>query len=235
MFPIIIICHANCEPPGYLCTYFDKKSILYKKVNITDADIASLDLDAVAGLVFMGGPHSVNDEHPWLADEISIIQEAVAKDIPLMGVCFGAQLISKALGAEVSTAEHMETGWHRIVADTSKLASNQRLNLKESFEAFEWHEDTFSIPDGAIPIFKGSGIENQGYLYAKALAMQFHLEMTEHMVKEWLQRYSECLPKPSHSIQSPEQITEQLSERLDKLHAVADKIYAWWLQMSKTG
>ena len=62
--------------------------------------------------------------------------------------------------------------------------------------------------------------------------MQFHLEMTEHMVHEWLRRYCDCMPKASQYAQSPEQITERLEERLDNLHAVADKIYRWWLGMA---
>lgn len=233
ILPIYIVCHADSEPANYLCTYLDKKNILYKKINGISDEVAALDLAAVAGLVFMGGRYSVNDELSWIADEIKLIQRAIQKDIPLMGICFGAQLISKALGAEVSTAEHMETGWHKIEADTSKLADIHTLDLNDTFEVFEWHEDTFSIPDDAIPIFSGRNFENQGYLYGKVLSMQFHLEMTEHMVHEWLGRYNDCIPEPSQYVQSPEQITERLNERLDNLHAVAVKIYDWWLSMVK--
>jgi len=231
MLPIYIICHANCEPPGYLCSYFDKRNIPYRKINIIKNEISDIDLDATSGLTLMGGPYSVNEDHPWLADEIKLIQKAIVKDIPLMGVCLGAQLVSRALGAEVNTATNMQTGWHQIMLDTSKLASDQVLNLDNSFEAFEWHEDTFSVPSGATLLFKGCGPEAQGYLYGKVLTMQFHLEMTEHMVHEWLTRYNDCLPEPSDYVQSPEQITDRLSERLENLHAVADKIYDWWLSM----
>lgn len=232
MLPISIICHANCEPPGYLCTFFDKRNISYIKTNAIDNVISEIDLDMISGLVFMGGPYSVNDHHPWLKVEMKFIQRAIEYDIPIMGVCFGAQLISRALGAEVRKASNMEAGWHRIVSDKSRLAVEHRLNLEESFEVFEWHEDTFSIPAGAIPIFMGSGgIENQGYSYGNILTMQFHLEMTEHMVYDWLERYKKCMPDPSDTVQSAEQITEQLDERLVNLHTVADKIYDWWLSM----
>ena len=150
-----------------------------------------------------------------------------------MGVCFGAQVISKALGSKISTSEYLETGWHQIKSDTSKLEDHNVIDLDESFEVFEWHEDTFSIPDGAIPIFSGRNIESQGYLFGKVLAMQFHLEMTEEMIHQWLERYCDCMPKASQYTQSPKQITERLDERLDNLHTVADKIYDWWLNMFK--
>lgn len=232
MLPIYIICHADCQPSSYLCAYFNKKNILYKKINVFNNELAALDLNAAAGLIFMGGPYSVNDNLPWLDDEIKLIQQAIEKDILLMGICFGAQLISKALGAEVHRAEQMEAGWHNITADTSKLSAYPPLNLEQSFEVFEWHEEVFSIPDGAIQIFTGHNLENQGYLYGNVLAMQFHLEMTEHMVYEWLERYQHCMPD-SQYIQSPEQMTERLHERLDNLHVQADKIFDWWLSMAK--
>ena len=229
MLPIYIICHASCKPPGYLCTYFDKKNIPYQKINIIKNKISEIDLNTTSGLVFMGGPYSVNGNHHWLADEINLIKRAIEQELPLMGVCFGAQLISKALGATISTASIMETGWHQISLDTSSLSAAPPLNLDNSFEAFEWHEDTFTIPAGANPIFKGLNLPNQGYVYGKILCMQFHLEMTEHMIHEWLGRYNDCLPEPSKSVQSHEQITSRLNERLINLHAVADKMYDWWL------
>ena len=233
MLPICIICHAALEPAAYLCNYLDKRNILYKKISGINDEVAALDLTAVTGLVFMGGPFSVNDDLAWVADEITLIQRAIDNDIPMMGVCFGAQLISKALGAEVSRAKYMEAGWHYVSVDTSQLADVSDLNLDETFEVFEWHEDTFSMPDDAVPIFIGRNLENQGYVYGKVLAMQFHLEMTEHMVHDWLKRYCDCMPKASQCVQSPEQITERLTERLDNLHDVADKIYDWWLSMVK--
>ena len=232
MLPIAIICHANCEPPGYLCIYFDKKNIPYQKINILEQPLSGDDLDLFSGMIFMGGPYSVNENHNWLDKEKSLIRSAIEKDTPMMGVCFGAQLISKALGAEVVPAEKMEAGWHRIEVDTSKLNNDHGLKLDKSFEVFEWHEDSFTLPNGAIPIFKGNGTENQGYVCGKILAMQFHLEMTEYMVSEWLDRYKECLPKRLGSVQSYKQITVSLNKRLTNLHAIADTIYDWWVGMT---
>lgn len=230
MLPIYIICHAECQPSAYLCHYLEKKNILFGKLNAINNKISSLDLNTIAGLVFMGGPYSVNDDLPWLDDEIKFIQRAIEKNIPIMGVCFGAQLISKALNAEVSVAENAEIGWHNVVVDTSQLIDLHPLNLDNTIEVFEWHEDIYVMPEGAVPIFTSQKLGNQGYLYGNILAMQFHLEMTEHMVYEWLDRYEGCLPETSPSVQSPEQITEHLNERLTNLHAHADTIYDWWLK-----
>ncbi|MDH5472261.1 MAG: type 1 glutamine amidotransferase [Gammaproteobacteria bacterium] len=233
MLPVCIICHADCEPAGYLCDYFERNNIAYKKVNAIQYQLGNLDLNLVSSLVFMGGPHSVNDDLPWLSDEINLIQQAIDKNIPMMGVCLGAQLISKALGAEVITAENMETGWHQITVDISGLVGNHPFETNEYLEVFEWHEDTFALPEKAVPLFKGLNFDNQGYLYGNILTMQFHLEMNEDMIYEWLQRYHGCMPEPSDYVQSPEQITAQLTVRLENLHRVADRIYHWWINMVK--
>ncbi len=233
MLPIYIVCHASCEPSSYLCAYFDKNNILYKKINALNNDLNSLDITAVAGLVFMGGPYSVYENRPWLKDELQLLQKAIDADTLIMGVCFGSQLISKALGAQVYKAEQMELGWHMIATDTERLDHLHPLKLKKNIEVFEWHEDIFSIPEGAIPIFSGTNHENQGYLSGNILVMQFHLEMTEQMVDEWLKKYHWCLPGPSQSVQSPEQITQDLHKHLNDLHKQADTIYGWWLNLKQ--
>ena len=233
MLPILIICHARCEPPGYLCIYFDKHQVPYKKIHIDDQPLSTIRLEDISGLILMGGPHSVNDDHPWISEELKLIQQLVTNGTPLMGVCFGAQMISKALGGTVSEAPGMETGWHQIMVDTGRLPEPLTVSLPESFEVFQWHEDTFSNPEGAIPLFTGSNIRNQGYILGNVLTMQFHLEMTENMVQEWLERYNDCLPMHIMSVQSSLEINERLHERLENLHDIADKIYDWWLGLVK--
>ena len=152
MSPLYIIHHADIEHNAYLCDYLDKRNIEYKKINGISDDISILDTADLSGIIIIGGRYSVTEDHDWITNEIKFIQRAIRKDIPLMGVCFGAQLISKALGAEVTVAENMEAGWHTIESDTSKLVNGFNIELDDSFEVFEWHEDTFSIPEGATPI-----------------------------------------------------------------------------------
>lgn len=232
MLPVYIICHADCEPSSYLCEFFARNNILYEKINALEDDTSSFDFTNTSGLIFMGGPYSVNDDLPWLSHEIQFIRRAIEMNIPMMGVCFGAQLLTKVLGAKVEKAEYMETGWHQITVDKSRLSHLPTLELDSSIEVFEWHEDVFSTPKNAIPIFAGENHENQGYVMGNILVMQFHLEMTEHMVMEWLERYEGCMPKPSKFVQNHEQISKNLQPRLEDLHIQADIIYSWWLKFS---
>jgi GMP synthase-like glutamine amidotransferase len=233
MLPVLIVCHAECEPSGYLCAHLDKRKIPYKKVNALSEDLSGLDFQSVRGMIFMGGPYSVYDDHDWLDAEIALIQRAVQQDMLMMGVCFGAQLISKALGADVCQAENMETGWHTVEVDTSRITHLPELQLEREIEVFEWHEDMFTLPEGAIPVFTGKNHENQGYVIGRVFAMQFHMEITETMVHQWLERYEDCIPKPSLSVQNAEQITENFEQKLKSLHKNADIIYDWWLSLGE--
>lgn len=233
MFPVHIICNSKCDHSSYLCTFLEKRNILFEKTYLIDKPETRPDLDKVAGLVFMGSPHSVNDRYPWIIEEIQLIQEAVEKSIPVMAVCFGAQLASLALGGQVSAAPQMEIGWHQITVNPDIKLNDHALNLPEKFEVFQWHGETFSIPEQAIPLFHGQHIKNQGFVYGNLLAMQFHLEMTDTMIIEWLDRYHGCLPDTSLCVQHPTQITHHMIERLIQLNKIADQVYASWLKMIK--
>ncbi|MEA1889461.1 MAG: type 1 glutamine amidotransferase [Pseudomonadota bacterium] len=228
--PVRIFSHVTCEHPGYLCEYLEKRGICYEKIYIGRAKPIPKRIDDVSGLVFLGSPASVNDPLPWIAEEVALIRFASQARVPILGICFGGQLISKALGGEVNSAPMMQIGWHRTTL--SKYAKDlfTSSDLLDSFYAFEWHGDTFSLPEGALPLFNGGCIKNQGFLYKNCLALQFHPEITKSMVHEWLERYVDCLKKPNECIQGKEQILENADECLAHQRIVANAIFNWWLE-----
>lgn len=233
MKPVLIISHATCEAPGYLREFLDRQAVVYR---IVDHDDNALDVDLieeVAGLVFLGSPVSVNDDLSWIDEEIKFIQLALDREIPVLGLCFGAQLMARALGAEVCSASSMQIGWHQLALSEHARRVFQSSDLPPSFFAFEWHGDTFSTPVGALPLFTAACIENQGFAYKNCLALQFHPEITESMVYEWLDRYQHCLLAPNKCIQSREEILMHLQERLAAQRLVADDLFGWWLDQLK--
>ncbi len=228
--PIRIFCHVACEHPGYLCEYLDMQGIYYEKIYIGRGEAIPKRIDDVSGLVFLGSPASVNDPLPWIAEEVALIRFASQTRVPILGICFGGQLISKALGGEVNSAPMMQIGWHRIRLNEHAKDLFASSDLLDSFYAFEWHGDSFSLPDGALPLFNGGCIKNQGFLYKNCLALQFHPEITKSMVHEWLEQYERCLKKPSECIQGQEQILENIDEYLAQQRIVANHIFNWWLE-----
>jgi GMP synthase (glutamine-hydrolysing) len=100
--------------------------------------------------------------------------------------------------------------------------------LPSSFEVFEWHEDTFSIPHGCIPLFYGDCIKYQGFVHGHCLALQFYPEITQSKLHDCLTHDADSLNNNSACVQNTEKMLEGLADRLKKLHAVADALFGWW-------
>ena len=195
-------------------------------VAIDRGDAVPTDISKMSALVFMGGPMSVNDPLPWIADELRLIRLAYDANVPMLGHCLGGQLIAKALGAEVRRNAVKEIGWHPVEqTDTSMW----RKDLPPRFEVFHWHGETFDPPQGATPLLRSLWCEHQAFAIGNALALQCHIEMTPDMVKEWVELGQEELQPDTLSVQSPLFMTADLPARTAALHRVADVIYNGWL------
>ena len=102
-------------------------------------------------MVFGGAMHPDQDaEHPWLADEAAFIREAIDREVPLLGVCLGAQLIARAVGAHVGPAATSEVGWHEVTVNDTGLADPVLGVLPAHVDAFQWHYYGFELPAGAV-------------------------------------------------------------------------------------
>lgn len=123
-------------------------------------------------LVILGGPMSPNDKLPWIQAERRLIQTCLTQEIPLYGACFGAQQITKTLGAPVTKAPAKEVGWGPIY-----LQSHQIPDLPAQLTALHWHEEMFAIPTGGQLLFSSALVPNQGFIYGRhVVGLQCHLE-----------------------------------------------------------
>jgi GMP synthase-like glutamine amidotransferase len=129
-------------------------------------------------LVVMGGPMSVHDEaiYPWLAGEKQFIRCFLATGKPMLGVCLGAQLIARALGARVYRNAEREIGWFPVAGIPHPKAS--AFLFPPATEVFHWHGETFDLPPGAIHLARSQACENQAFQIGAAIGLQFHLETT---------------------------------------------------------
>jgi GMP synthase-like glutamine amidotransferase len=134
--------------------------------------------DSIDMVIVMGGPMSVNDEDklPWLKPEKQFIRDAIASDIPVLGLCLGAQLIANALGAPVYPNRVKEIGWFPVQAVG---ASEGSFRFPQEFLTFHWHGETFDLPDNAVHLARSSNCANQAFqLKQNVIGLQFHLETT---------------------------------------------------------
>ena len=184
MKPIAIFRHTPTEGPGYLAGFLDERKIPWRLIAIDAGDAVPQDASAYSGLVFMGGPMSVNDDLPWIPKAEALIRDAVARDIPLLGHCLGGQLISKALGGVVSRNPIKEIGWGEVKVSDNDIARDWFGDIK-NFQAFHWHGETFSLPQGATHLLSSAHCANQAWAIGKHLALQCHVEMTAAMISAW--------------------------------------------------
>ena len=228
MKPVTICRYAPHEGPGYFSAYLTAHRIPWRLVKIDEGD-ALPELRDISGLGLMGGPMSVNDDLPWIAPMLELIRESVARDVPVLGHCLGGQLMSKALGGNVTRNEVKEIGWGRVDVSATSLASE--WGQSEPFVGYHWHGETFSVPTGAERIWSSAHCENQAFALRNHFAMQCHIEMTEELIESWCETGAseiEANLARSPAVQTPQAMRENMGSRLSALHAVADRIYRRW-------
>lgn len=136
--------------------------------------------------VILGGPIGVYEQqdYPFLAQEIALLQQRLAAGLPTLGICLGAQLIAHALGANVYAGPHKEIGWSRLsLADVP----HHPLQALHDVEVLHWHGDTFDLPQGATLLASSTHYPHQAFSVGQnILALQFHAEVASDALEKWL-------------------------------------------------
>jgi GMP synthase-like glutamine amidotransferase len=230
MKPLYIFRHIECEGPGYLDEVLTRLAIPSEIIAIDKDDPVPADIEDCSGLVFMGGPMSVNDPLPWIDRELELIRQAHAEEMPVLGHCLGGQLISKALGGIVNANPLREIGWHSVRKLHNTTTESWLGELPSRMELFHWHGETFSVPEHAEVILESDHCARQAFASGNTLALQCHVEMTAPMVREWVSLYRHELDVPSPAVQSAETMMENLAVKIAGAQQVADCLYLRWLR-----
>ncbi len=140
----------------------------------------------VAGVLVMGGPMSVDDveRYPGLAAERDWLAEAVRLEVPVLGICLGAQLLARALGAEVRAGEEPEIGFAAV--EIHDAADPILGALAPRTTVLHWHGDVFDLPDGALRLASSAKTELQAFRRGNAWGVLFHPEADTSLVNAWL-------------------------------------------------
>jgi GMP synthase-like glutamine amidotransferase len=150
-------------------------------------------LDDCAGLIFMGGPMSANDSLDFLDWESRAIRWALARERPILGVCLGAQLIAKTLGARVYPNRRKEIGWFEIHFTAAAARDPLFHGLSGPETVFHWHGETFDLPDAAVHLAWSEHCRQQAFRYGdRVWGLQFHLEVTPAMIADWCSQDVNC-------------------------------------------
>ncbi len=237
MKPIAIFRYARTEGPGHFATFLAEHGLEFTLVRLDEGDPVPPSCDAFSGLGFMGGPMSANDELAWTQPVLGLMREAVDKRVPVIGHCLGAQMLSRALGGTVTRSPVKEIGWVPVAAERSLLADEWLGAGLRGFDAFEWHEDVFTIPPGGTRILTGRHCPNQAYVVDdRHLGMQCHVEVTAEMIDTWCRigvgDIDESVGK-SPAVQDALTIRGLVPKNLPGLTAAAGRLYARWIKNLK--
>jgi GMP synthase-like glutamine amidotransferase len=188
--PVIVLRHAPHVPIGSLEQVLAHAGVPQVSVDLFAEIPEALPLDAAAGLVILGGPMNVDEvgAYPFLQPELDWIRQAVDRELPTLGICLGAQLLAKALGQRVYRNPVKEIGWYDI--ELLPAAREDRLfgGRGPVETVFQWHGDTFDLPDRAVHLARGDSCSSQAFRVGpSAYGVQFHVEMTPALIDEWLE------------------------------------------------
>jgi GMP synthase-like glutamine amidotransferase len=228
--PIRFFRHEDWIQPGRVAEYLDARGIPWELVAIDLGEPIPQGVDDVSALVFLGGTMSVNDEHPWLDEELRLIRTAAAREVPMLGHCLGSQLIAKGLGATVTAMPAKEIGWH-LVRKLDNAGAREWLGaVPDQFELLIWHHDAFTLPPGAAPLLASRYCTLQAYAIGDTVATVAHPEVTAPMLEEWLRIYGYDIEPNGGSTQTVGQIRERLAERCATMHReFTDRLYDVWI------
>ena len=185
MKPVLILQHQSPERPAYLVTWLEQHRIPYRTFSAGDGQDFPASIEPYAALAVLGGGMSANDDLASNRQAEQLIVQAMILDIPVIGHCLGAQLMTRALKGQVTVSATPEIGWQPIEYADHELA-RAWFGPTPTDTVIHWHYDTFSIPLGATLLASNSNCVNQAWGFGKHLAMQFHIEIDEPKIDLWV-------------------------------------------------
>jgi GMP synthase (glutamine-hydrolysing) len=226
--------HVDFEGPAAIQDWVSRQGYTLTKTRFfLDEQLPALtDFDI---LIVMGGPMGVDDhqQYPWLNDERAFIQQAIAGDKVVLGICLGAQLIACATGAKVTKNRYTEIGWFPVTTRQHIPALLAGVFPPE-FLAFHWHGDTFGMPQGAIPVASSEVCSNQAFvLNERVIGLQFHIETTPESAALLVQNCSDELDG-SRYVQSAEMILTD-TKKFRYINQLLDRLLENMVKLALSG
>ncbi len=229
---ILVVQHVESEGLGIIGALVRQEGYRTDFLRVYRNERIPRRMDGYSALIVLGGPMGVYEDeaYPFIRDEVGLIKSVLRERIPVLGICLGAQLLARAAGADVYRGKKKEIGWYDV--ELTGDASSDRLftGLPERFTVFQWHGDTFDVPAGAGRLSSSKLFPNQVIRVGpSAYGIQFHLEVTEDMIKEWLIVNREEL-KSLKSV-DPEKIIKDGHENIRALHGYGRTVISRFLRL----
>ena len=224
------ITHVAFEDLGSFGQILRENGFEVEYLSAANDDLEDIRPDTDELVIILGGPISVNDveEYPFLDTEMDLLRERLAADKPTLGICLGAQLIARALDAQVYPGQHKEIGWSQIQLSDSGSRSALRHLTGEDVCVLHWHGETFDLPADAVLLASSALYPNQAFSYGNTLALQFHPEVTAGGLEQWFVGHTGEIHQTAGI--SVQQLREDTRRYADTLQARAYLFFTEWLE-----
>jgi len=186
----LLLQHLRIEPTAIIGEMIEEAGHHIEPVRMDRDESVPQSLAGFDGVIVMGGPMSANDTHlSFVTDEIELLREAIKIDIPVLGLCLGAQLLARAAGAEIVASPVRELGWYPL--QRTRYSADDpifRALDDDGLMVFQWHGETFTLPEAAIPVAMHPDVPQQAFrIGSSQYGLQFHIEVDQPIIESWIE------------------------------------------------
>jgi GMP synthase-like glutamine amidotransferase len=213
----LILQHEEPTPPGYVTDWLadHEAEVEVHRIDLEDGDVDPTDYDLVVSL---GSEFAAfDDTKPFVQRESRLLRTAVEGDVPVLGLCFGGQLLARVLGGEVRRSDTSEIGWLPV-------RSREPDRLPEG-PWFQWHFDVFTAPPGADVVAE-TDVGPQAFVAGRSLGLQFHPEVTTQIMDDWVRVYRHELDADGVD---PDALLTETHARADESRRNTLRLFEWYL------
>ncbi|OIO72165.1 MAG: hypothetical protein AUJ57_06220 [Zetaproteobacteria bacterium CG1_02_53_45] len=179
--------HLDIEPPALIAEAVEDAGHNLTTIRRNQGELLPSSSAGFDGIIIMGGPQSANDETADIKAEVEWVKQVLDQGKPVLGICLGAQIMAKAVGAEVSVSPIRELGWHPVYHTTESANDPLLKDMPDGLAVFQWHGETFSLTEAMTPVATHPDVPAQGFRLNRAqYGLQFHIEVDQTIIETWI-------------------------------------------------
>jgi GMP synthase (glutamine-hydrolysing) len=231
---ILVFQHVPYEPLGTLDPLLKEAGFRIRYVNFGRDPQVRPSLDGYAALIVLGGPMSSDqiDTFPNLRTEVEMISQAVERDMSVLGICLGAQLLARALGGSVRRNAMREIGWYDVELTAAGRSDPVLSTFAASQRVFQWHEDGIALPPDSVHLARSPASEVQAFRCGEhAYGLQFHLEVDSSLIDRWLTvPDNQAMLGEERGRVDAGEIRRQTVDQVDALQELSRQTFTRWIE-----